>query len=27
MIDGGRRVFRFEMFGDEAFWGDTLKLH
>lgn len=23
----GRRVFRFDTFGDEAFWGDTLKLH
>jgi hypothetical protein len=27
MLDEGRRVFRFETFGDEAFWGDTLKLH
>ena len=27
VIDEGRRVFRFETFGDEAFWGDTLKLH
>ena len=23
----GRRVFRYETFGDEVFWGDTLKLH
>jgi len=23
----GRRTFRFETFGDEAFWGDALKLH
>jgi len=23
----GRQVFRFDTFGDEAFWGDTLKLH
>jgi hypothetical protein len=23
----GRRVFRFDTFGDEAFWGGTLKLH
>ena len=23
----GRRIFRFDTFGDEAFWGDTLKLH
>ena len=27
LLDEGRRVFRFETFGDEAFWGDTLKLH
>ena len=27
MLAEGRRVFRFETFGDEAFWGDTLKLH
>src|SRR6185437_867845 len=23
----GRHTFRFDTFGDEAFWGDTLKLH
>ena len=23
----GARVFRFDTFGDEAFWGDTLRLH
>ena len=23
----GRRTFRFDTFGDEAFWGDTLRLH
>src|SRR2546422_582033 len=23
----GRRIFRFDTFGDEAFWGDTLRLH
>ena len=23
----GRRVFRYDTFGDEAFWGDALKLH
>jgi len=23
----GRRTFRFDTFGDEHFWGDTLKLH
>lgn len=27
MIDQGRQVFRFDTFGDQAFWGDTLKLH
>ena len=27
MVSDGRRIFRFETFGDEAFWGDTLKLH
>jgi mono/diheme cytochrome c family protein len=27
VIDEGRQTFRFETFGDEAFWGDTLKLH
>jgi hypothetical protein len=26
-IAAGQQVFRFETFGDEAFWGDTLKLH
>src|SRR5262245_3463314 len=23
----GRRIFRHDAFGDQAFWGDTLKLH
>jgi hypothetical protein len=23
----GQRIFRFDTFGDEAFWGDTLQLH
>jgi hypothetical protein len=23
----GRRIFRFDTFGDEVFWGDTIKLH
>ena len=23
----GEQVFRFDTFGDEAFWGDTIKLH
>jgi hypothetical protein len=27
LIEDGRRIFRFDTFGDEAFWGDTLKLH
>jgi len=27
LLEEGRRVFRYETFGDEAYWGDTLKLH
>ena len=27
MIDDGKQTFRFDTFGDEAFWGDTLQLH
>ena len=27
LIDEGRKAFRFDTFGDERFWGDTLKLH
>jgi hypothetical protein len=27
MLKDGRKVFRFETFGSEAFWGDTLELH
>jgi mono/diheme cytochrome c family protein len=27
MIAEGRRTFRYDTFGDEAFWGDTLHLH
>jgi hypothetical protein len=27
MLQEGRRIFRFDTFGDEAFWGDTLRLH
>jgi hypothetical protein len=23
----GKEIFRFDTFGDEGFWGDTLKLH
>jgi hypothetical protein len=26
-LQQGEQVFRFDTFGDEAFWGDTLKLH
>ena len=26
-IQEGQQTFRFDTFGDEAFWGDTLKLH
>jgi cytochrome c553 len=27
MLKDGRKIFRFETFGSEAFWGDTLELH
>lgn len=27
MVEQGRQIFRFDTFGDEAFWGDTIKLH
>jgi hypothetical protein len=27
MLSDGRRTFRSDTFGDEAFWGDTLQLH
>ncbi|HEY3039456.1 MAG TPA: hypothetical protein VGJ66_12015 [Pyrinomonadaceae bacterium] len=27
MVSQGRQTFRFDTFGDEAFWGDMLKLH
>jgi hypothetical protein len=27
MVAKGRQIFRFDTFGDEAFWGDTLQLH
>jgi mono/diheme cytochrome c family protein len=27
MLEAGRRTFRHETLGDEAFWGDTLRLH
>ncbi len=27
LVEQGRQIFRYDTFGDEAFWGDTLKLH
>ena len=27
MLESGRRIFRFDTFGSEAFWGDALQLH
>lgn len=27
MLDQGRQIFRYDTFGDEAFWGDALHLH
>ena len=27
LVQQGRQIFRFDTFGDQAFWGDTLKLH
>jgi len=27
LVVQGRQIFRFDTFGDQAFWGDTLKLH
>jgi hypothetical protein len=27
MLEEGRQIFRYDTFGSEAFWGDTLKLH
>ncbi len=26
-VTSGQQIFRFDTFGDQAFWGDTLKLH
>jgi hypothetical protein len=26
-IEHGQQIFRFDTFGDQAFWGDTLRLH
>src|SRR5918993_3213618 len=27
LFEDGRQTFRFDTFGDESFWGDTLQLH
>jgi hypothetical protein len=27
LLSAGRQIFRFDTFGDEAFWGDTIGLH
>jgi len=27
MLKRGRQIFRYDTFGDQGFWGDTLKLH
>ncbi len=27
LFEQGRQIFRFDTFGDEAFWGDSLQLH
>src|SRR5262245_8809753 len=27
MVEQGRKTFRYDTFGDEAFWGDILRLH
>src|SRR5262245_25193736 len=27
LLENGRETFRFDPFGDQAFWGDTLQLH
>ncbi len=27
MLEEGRTIFRYDTFGDETFWGDTLHLH
>jgi hypothetical protein len=27
MLEEGRRIFRYDTFGDEVYWSDTLKLH
>src|SRR5579884_2155905 len=27
LVDQGRKIFRFDTYGDEAFWGGQLRLH
>src|SRR5215472_16573640 len=27
MLEDGRKIFRYDTFGDEAFWGGALRLH
>jgi len=27
MLEGGKKIFRYDTFGSEAFWGDALQLH
>ena len=27
MLEQGKQIFRYDTFGDEAFWGDSLRLH
>ena len=27
MLDEGKKTFRYDTFGSEAFWGDALQLH
>ncbi len=27
MVEEGKKIFRFDTFGDQVFWGDTLKIH
>jgi len=27
VVEQGKQIFRYDTFGDEAFWGDTLRLH
>ena len=27
LLEAGRKTFRFDTFGDEVFWGDSLQLH